>query len=56
METAVDYCLAVMKGGKISGTGKKKQYCYFTIFKNNIGVSAFKNKNSDRLVVHKLGG
>jgi len=42
----------VIRGGKISGAGKRSQYCYLTIFDHGqIAVSAFLNKRSHRFVV-----
>lgn len=48
---AIEYALTVMRKGRISGTEKKKQYCYASLFANDIIVYADLNKASDRLVV-----
>lgn len=56
MVEAVSYVLSVMQAGRISGSGDKKQYCYTTLFKGGIYVSAFLNKNSDRFVIHRNDG
>jgi len=48
---AVEHAQAVMREGRISGAEGKEQYCYLTTFNNDIHVSAFLNKSSDRLVV-----
>jgi hypothetical protein len=53
-EEAMLRVMEVVKIGRISGTGDKKQYCYHTRFACGFGfcaVSAFKNKASDRFVV-----
>ena len=39
----------VMALGRISNDGK--QYCYYASTRNNLGVSSFLNKKSDRFVV-----
>ena len=44
----------VMDIGRVSGSGDKKQYTYYTTFNSGnrvVGVSAYKNKNSDRFVI-----
>ena len=52
-QMALYYARHVIHGGRISGEGGKAQYCYFTQFSNDVGCSAFKNKASDRLVLHR---
>ena len=49
MTQAVEYALAVVKKGRISDDGK--QYCYGTVFNDDVVVFSSKNKKSDRLVV-----
>lgn len=53
---AMRYAMTVMEQGRISGSGDRAQYCYHTSFENGVHVSAFKNKASDRLVVHYNDG
>lgn len=52
---AVSACQKVMRNGRISGAGDKKQYCYatrvFTQDSPNLMVYASKNKCSDRFTV-----
>lgn len=43
---AVQWVIAL---GRISSDGK--QYCYYTTTRNNLGISSFLNKKSDRFVV-----
>lgn len=50
---ALKYASAVADEGKISGTGKGRQYCFHTEFKGGIHVSVFKNKKSERFVIYK---
>ena len=50
MHEALAYAMAVVEKGRISGINKDS-YCYLTFFRGNIGVSSWKNKKSDRLVV-----
>lgn len=40
----------VVREGRISNNGKS--YCYCSRFGDDVFVSAFTNKNSDRFVVH----
>jgi len=53
MSQVLEYISFVINQGKISETGAGKQYCFVNVFKNGVVVSAFKNKKSDRFVVHK---
>lgn len=49
---AVEHALSVMRGGKISGSGERSQYCYGSTFADKTVVWAQKNRGgSDRLVV-----
>jgi len=53
MEQLLDcYIVPIVRQGKVSKTGAGKQYSFVSVFKNGVVVSAFKNKKSDRLVVH----
>lgn len=54
MKEILPYVLDVVKMGKISGSGDKKQYCYHTSY-SSIEVSAGLNKKSDRIVVYQEG-
>lgn len=45
---ALEYARIVVANGRTDG----KDYCYCTVFNNATMVSAFRNKASDRLVVH----
>ena len=56
MVYAIKYVDTVLKTGRISGDGERKQYCYLTTFNDGIYVSAIKNKKSDRFVVWYGGG
>ena len=49
MERVLTYVAAVLSRGRISNNNT--QYCYHTSYAGEVGVSAFKNKNSDRFVV-----
>lgn len=53
MADALQYCLEVVSRGRVSGRQESPQYCYHTSFKDGVQVSAFQNKESDRLVVFK---
>jgi len=53
MALVLYYIGLIMSQGRISKTSKGKQYCFHTSFKNGVEVSAFKNKCSDRFVVHE---
>jgi hypothetical protein len=61
LSNILPYIESVINMGKISGSGNGLQYCYHTMFErcdtsfksSEIHVSAYKNKASDRLVVHK---
>jgi len=53
LDRALEYVIAVIKGGRISDNGNC--YCYHTEWDNDIHVSAMKNKNSDRFRVHREG-
>jgi len=49
---AVQRALTVMRGGKVSGSGDRAQYCYCTTFGDRVVVWASRNRGgSDRLVV-----
>lgn len=37
-ETAVERCLAVIRGGLVSGSGDKAQYCYVSVFPDKTHV------------------
>ena len=50
---AMQYVYFVIANGKISKTGKGEQYCFVSVFANDVHVIAFKNDKSDRFVVHK---
>ena len=50
MHDALAYAMTVVGKGRISGLNKD-HYCYLTFFAGNIGVSSWKNKMSDRLLV-----
>jgi len=52
MIQVLEHISFVINQGKISETGAGKQYCFVNVFKNGVVVSAFKNKKSDRFVVH----
>ena len=55
---ALRFCMDVVEKGKVSGRGDKAQYCYLTVYRSkgrNIYVSAFKNKLSDRFLIHYNG-
>lgn len=58
MSEVIRYANTVILKGRISDYGK--QYCYLTVFDDStygkIFVSASKNKNSDRLVIHYNDG
>lgn len=49
MYDVLSYIAKVISEGRISDDGK--QYCYHTSFLGGIGISSFRNKKSDRLVV-----
>ena len=51
IDQAMQMFFSVVKEGKISESAGKLQYCFYTTFKNGYGVAAFRNKNSDRLVL-----
>ncbi len=46
---AVEYVAQVIMGGRVSNHGK--QYCYFSIATDGIGIASYLNKKSDRFVV-----
>jgi len=48
---AIERVVRVMVEGRVSGSGKKRQYCYHTVFTDGFSVSAFINKHSDRFVI-----
>jgi len=52
---ALDAVRLVVGGGKVSGNGDKKQYCYYTTFRDGSGVRdvmVIRNKSgSERFVV-----
>jgi len=53
MSEALEYVIAVVKMGRISGGGES--YCYATTFRRGAGevvVCALRNKRSDRLVLY----
>ena len=39
----------IIDGGRVSNDGK--QYCYYSVFNDDIGVATFLNKASDRFVI-----
>jgi hypothetical protein len=51
MEDALIRVKHVVSDGKISKTGKGKQYCFMTTWSDGTYVCADKNKKSDRLIV-----
>jgi len=51
MQEVLHYVMEVIRRGKISETSEGKQYCFVSIFDNNITIYASKNKKSDRLIV-----
>lgn len=53
MLEALVYVRHVMGEGRVSETGKGKQYCFCTVFKDGVVVSADLNKKSDKFVVYK---
>jgi len=54
---ALSVVSTVVSWGRMSGSGDKAQYCYYSTFRNpKVGVSAFKNKASDRFVVIDIKG
>lgn len=44
-EAALWYALKVVQGGKISETGRGKQFCFHTVFGGNTHVSVIKQKS-----------
>ncbi len=46
---ALDYVTQVIKGGRVSNYGK--QYCYYSVTTDGIGIASYLNKKSDRFVV-----
>ena len=55
-EQALEIVCKVVALGKISETGKGKQYCFSTTFDTSLGllvVYAYKNKNSDAFIISK---
>ncbi len=57
--SALSACMDVVKAGRISGEGDKKQYCYGTkvpmIGVTDLMIYADLNKQSDRLIVMDAG-
>lgn len=53
--SAISACAEVIKAGRISGDGQKKQYCYATrismVGVNDLMIYATLNKSSDKLTV-----
>lgn len=53
MLDALVYVRYVMGEGRVSETGKGKQYCFCTVFKDGIVVSTDLNKKSDKFIVYR---
>jgi len=53
-EFALRYVTEVIKGGKISKTNGVEQYCFHTVFKNGLQVTAREKRKTkaDSFVVH----
>lgn len=49
MERVLPFVASVLSMGRISNNNT--QYCYHTSFADDIGISAFKNKESDKFIV-----
>lgn len=50
---ALRFAAIVASWGKISETGKGKQYCFHSEFDGGIHVSVFKNAKSERFLIYK---
>jgi len=54
MLEALSYVKEVIANGRISKTSKGDQYCFATVFNDNIQVFADRNKQSDKLTILKI--